>query len=523
MKDPAVGRPPAPAERHAPLSDRQFDFAGPVPLRKSYIVAATPRCGSNLLCTLMHQTGVLGAPAEYWNYIKRHSPKQRKTGTGMMERLEATSPADYLTKLIACRTSKNGVFGVKLHFRRFEQALRGLPQMLDMLAPVSWIYIVRQDTVAQAVSLAKGLQTGVFTSWRQGKMQQMPSVTYDQSLIARSLERLEAQNESWRRWFEANNIEPHMVYYEQLAADNSGTLSRVIEFLGVQNDEPDRVIPRTIERQGDSSNKEWATRFRRELESGAKDANVTVGRDCPPVSVRGTGTAKTEPSLSEESLDTYRFADKRRRDRRSVIIAGNRELLQNAKVLDLQCGRGEWSIAALAAGAAHVLGIETRRRPVEIAKQTFAERGVKADSYQFLKAKIPSELESLSPKSFDVIICQNFGGLSDPHYFFQQLHRLQPRHVILDSAIKGSRKHAAAFFKLALFRLGGANAPAVKATSGRFASIVAVPNPQLIELLCEYFGFGWRAIDWHSLGITNWAGLDDYQNDRRRTYVLNRI
>ena len=88
---------------------------------------------------------------------------------------------------------------------------------------------------------------------------------------------------------------------------------------------------------------------------------------------------------------------------------------------------------------------------------------------------------------------------------------------------QGQPKASAAFFKLALFRLGGAHAPAVKATNGRFASIVAIPNPQLIELLCEYFGFGWRAIDWHSVGITNWAGLDDYQKDRRRTYVLNRI
>jgi LPS sulfotransferase NodH/2-polyprenyl-3-methyl-5-hydroxy-6-metoxy-1,4-benzoquinol methylase len=520
MKGAAVGQQLPSAENHVPLSDPQFDFA-PVQLRKSYIIAATPRCGSNLLCTLMYQTGVLGAPAEYWNYIKAHSPKPRKIGTAMMERLGATSAADYLTKLAACRTSKNGVFGVKLHFRRFEQALRGLPQMLDMIAPVSWIHIVRQDMVAQAVSLAKGLQTGVFTSWRQSKMQQMSPVTYDRDLIARCLEKLEAQNEAWRRWFEANNIEPHIVYYEKLAADNAGTLARVVEFLGVQNDEPDKVIPRTIERQGDSTNKEWVARFRRELESSVQHSDATVRHDRPLVLVRGTETAKAEPAVPE--LDSHRFADKRRRDRRDVIITGNRELLRNARVLDIQCGRGEWSVAALNAGAIHVVGLEARRRPIEMASRNLAARGVAVGSYQFLKAKIPSELESFSPGSFDVIICQNFGGLPDPHYFFEQLHRLQPRNVILDTAIKASRKHAAAFFKLALFRLGSANAPAAKAANRRFASVVAVPNPELIKLLCEHFGFGWRAIDWHTVGITNWAGLNDYQDDRRQTYVLSRI
>src|ERR1700733_13987352 len=105
-----------PEEQRSRFYDAQYDFTGPTRLRKSYIVAATPRCGSNLLCNLMWQSGLLGAPAEYWNYIKRQAPKQRIIGTGMMERLEATSPLDYIAKLVACRTSKNGVFGVKLLF-----------------------------------------------------------------------------------------------------------------------------------------------------------------------------------------------------------------------------------------------------------------------------------------------------------------------------------------------------------------------------------------------------------------------
>jgi LPS sulfotransferase NodH len=100
------------------LTDSWYDFTDTVPLRKSYIIASTPRCGSTFLSTVLWQTGVLGAPSEYWNYHKRAAVKT--IGMRMMERLEAFSRADYLTKLLACRTSRNGVFGVKVHYNDFE-------------------------------------------------------------------------------------------------------------------------------------------------------------------------------------------------------------------------------------------------------------------------------------------------------------------------------------------------------------------------------------------------------------------
>ena len=46
-----------------------------VPLRKSYIVASTDRSGSTFFCSLLWQTGVLGAPAEYWNFRSRPGAK----------------------------------------------------------------------------------------------------------------------------------------------------------------------------------------------------------------------------------------------------------------------------------------------------------------------------------------------------------------------------------------------------------------------------------------------------------------
>ena len=55
----------------------------------------------------------------------------------------------------------------------------------------------------------------------------------------------------------------------------------------------------------------------------------------------------------------------RLRRRYEVIVAGNRNLFQNARVLDVMSGPGFWTLAALDAGAAHVVGVEPAAALVE--------------------------------------------------------------------------------------------------------------------------------------------------------------
>ena len=66
------------------------------------------------------------------------------------------------------------------------------------------------------------------------------------------------------------------------------------------------------------------------------------------------------------------------------------------------------------------------------------------------------------------------------------------------------------------------DAPAAKG-NGEYAEVLAVPNHEMIELLCDYFKFRWRQVDWTAMGIDDWTGIHDYERDRRRTYVLERL
>ncbi len=236
--------------------DARLDFPRSVPLRRSYVVASSYRSGSTLFCSELWRTGLLGAPAEYLNI-----GEGRMLREVMAERLQAASPEDYFAKLLACRTSGNGVFGMKAHFHHFDAALKWCPSMIGLLSPTTYIYLNRRDKLAQAVSMAKAMQTDAWTSMDSAAP---IALRYDERSIARCLEDIQQQRLGWMRWFEINAITPFVVNYEDLLADRAGVVRSIVELLDAQGDEPDAVRAPIAESQSDATNVAWAARFRRE-------------------------------------------------------------------------------------------------------------------------------------------------------------------------------------------------------------------------------------------------------------------
>ncbi len=205
----------------------------------------------------------------------------------------------------------------------------------------------------------------------------------------------------------------------------------------------------------------------------------------------------------------------RLRHRYQAIYAANRDLFRGARVLDLTSASGFWSLAALDAGAAQVTGVEASAPAIEAAKNAFTEYGINSASYRFINSETPGALRKFDPKAFDVVQCHGFLEQSDPRFVFQQLSRLRAKHVILDTRLTQG-KGPIVRFRSRTDDDGKANGPE------RYKSILAIPNHELIKFFCDYFQFGWRVIDWKASGITDWTGLNDYEHDRRRTYILER-
>ena len=383
--------------------DERLDLNHFGPLRKSYVVASSYRSGSQYLCWRLWQTGLLGAPSEVLNPTSELRV--------LMSRFKATSPADYIAKLLARRTSRNGVFGMKAHFHHFEAFQKEYPALLEVLAPTSYIYISRQDRIAQAVSMAKALQSDAWTS----RMEEGPKpvLFYDREMIAHCLVDIEQQDATWRRWFETHKITPFQVTYDELTADAARVVRGFVEYLGVQNDERDEVDIPPAKKQADETNQEWIERFERE--ETALGQRRQAGAELGDGAAAGPGA---EPVVSPDAhfFDRYTRVVKsipagaasatgfldliRSRRRYDAIVARNRHLYQNARVLDVMSAYGLWCLAALDAGAAHVVGIEPSPSMIGAAADTFRDCGVAAISYRFINSDVLDAIEAFEPESF---------------------------------------------------------------------------------------------------------------------------
>lgn len=237
------------------ISSARYDVYGRGPFRGAYIIAASYRSGSTHLCTRLWKTGVLGAPFEYVNY--EHEMRF------LYSRLGAGSPADYLDRLIRCRMSENGVFGLKVHFHHFKAALQTFPGLLQRLAPVQFILICRDDKLAQAVSLAKALQTRAWLSLSTVPAHEIP-LFYSREFISACLAEVHRQEASWKEWFLAQGVKPYTVHYEDLLQNEQQVIVDVCRLLGVQGDEPSNSDVPVVSRQSDSVNAQWVSRYREE-------------------------------------------------------------------------------------------------------------------------------------------------------------------------------------------------------------------------------------------------------------------
>jgi LPS sulfotransferase NodH len=126
---------------------------------------------------------------------------------------------------------------------------------------VTYIYVSRRDTIAQAVSMAKAIQTN---RWMSIDPDVKTVLRYDERLISDCLEEIQQQRIGWLRWFELNAITPFVINYEDLVGNLASVVSSIVKLMDVQGDERQSVRLPEVKKLGDEINIEWVARFRRE-------------------------------------------------------------------------------------------------------------------------------------------------------------------------------------------------------------------------------------------------------------------
>jgi LPS sulfotransferase NodH len=271
---------------------------------RCYLVCATPRSGSTLLCHLLDGTGVAGHPAEYFEALQHSGlPRQpveyfdRERHANIVERLAFRempaagsrptpnplwSPETYdryLAWAIEQGTTPNGVFGAKLmwgYLGDFAQLLRGIdgleglrvPQLFDAVFPnLSYVQITRTDKVRQAVSLWKAVQTQAWRRDRDAGDTAAVEPEFSFRAINYLVRMLTAHDASWDAYFLGLGLEPLKVTYEELAESTEECVRSVLEFLGIAAPAELRIGAPRLSVQADEVSEAWVERVLEHLEA----------------------------------------------------------------------------------------------------------------------------------------------------------------------------------------------------------------------------------------------------------------
>lgn len=245
----------------------------------SYLVCASQRSGTTMLCRALADIGTAGRPEEYFLAVDEvaqpgwrcweHGPYGMANG--------ARSREEYLEIVYRLGSTPNGIFGAKLMWNnvpwavaKFKEVPRfsGLDRAEVFHAAFPGLRIVnvtRRDRLRQAVSWARMAQDGVWVVSDEEPPRPRGRAEYNAKLIG-DLEALIIEGErGWRELYAELGVIPYEVVYEDLASEEGfeQTVRGVLGHLGLPSAGCRVPRPRT-KRQADELNDAWVARYRDE-------------------------------------------------------------------------------------------------------------------------------------------------------------------------------------------------------------------------------------------------------------------
>lgn len=121
----------------------------------------------------------------------------------------------------------------------------------------------RRNHVEQAVSWAMACQTGVWAQKADEKSQPRVAPKFDFKVIDEWCNRIAAHDQSWANFFRENQIEPLVLFYEDVVASHRAAAERVLEFRGLPFPPAMEIPAPAIEKQATRMFEEWAACYQK--------------------------------------------------------------------------------------------------------------------------------------------------------------------------------------------------------------------------------------------------------------------
>lgn len=205
--------------------------------------------------------------------------------------------------------------------------------------------------------------------------------------------------------------------------------------------------------------------------------------------------------------------------RYEAIFGENRDILTGASVLDLASHDGRWSLAALAAGARSVTGIEARPELVKGAARNLAEYGYRADRARFITGDVHQVLNTQELDA-DVVLCLGFlYHTLRYNELLNGIRRANARYLIIDTFSPHMMAPVPNVNVITEY-VDQEGAAAPDAYTDGPSVLVGLPNLAAIRVMLGAYGYRVeRLSDWAGLLRDNPSTEDfgDYANQKRIT------
>lgn len=224
-----------------------IDFPKVSQPQQRYCIASTPRSGSTLISRMLLTTHLAGNPEEYLNPLLMHAWYRINN--------KPIKFTEYIKIIESKRTTENGIFGIKIHWRHLEKLVKKVDskKINSFINDFDkFIFIRRRDKIAQAISYYIANTTGVFHSDQENWLKQfdIPDPPFNGSQILKHLSDILREEASWESYFKNSNKNVYEIYYEDLINCYQIKTKEILNFLEIYTEElppiPTKEMTKTV-------------------------------------------------------------------------------------------------------------------------------------------------------------------------------------------------------------------------------------------------------------------------------------
>jgi LPS sulfotransferase NodH len=300
---------------------------------RHFTIAFAPRAGSTYLAELLTLNGI-GKTDEYF-----FRPYET---TGFIP-ADGSAVTPELLRERARIYANGGWFGVKLDHHQLDALakLMGQATFMDVdfgaiFERHAWIWLRRRDQIAQTVSAARAMQSGIWSTTNPN-YRTVTVTKYDFDTLLGTHQATAADEAAWARYFKRHGLTPLELFYEDLTADPDGTLDAIRAYLHVRKPARGNRLGVSITQQRGVELERFRDRYREDIAfAGRSDldtdllpplrqALAEVGPESPYVLAIGAGgTTKTiaEAILPRGGRLVVVDVDKVRLNRAAASVGG---------------------------------------------------------------------------------------------------------------------------------------------------------------------------------------------------------